>query len=108
MVLQSYSLRKRLQEPVRRKGDLVHPARLALNQRERDVLDLLMQYKTSDEIATRLQIPSSHVEADVEAARLKLGARSRAELALIYTSSHGKMERRAEEPLPSGDHRHCR
>lgn len=56
----------------------------ALTLKQRDVLDLLVQYKTSKEISRILAISPHTVDQRVDAAKGKLGAGSRAELALIY------------------------
>jgi DNA-binding NarL/FixJ family response regulator len=66
-------------------ASLRHPTLTELSQQQRDVLDLLLQFKTSNEIAAKLKISSSVVEANVERATSTLNARSRADLALIYT-----------------------
>jgi DNA-binding CsgD family transcriptional regulator len=56
----------------------------ALTQKQRDALDLLIEFKTSKEISRILHISPHTVDQRVEAAKIKLGASSRAELALIY------------------------
>lgn len=61
----------------------------SLTQKQRDVLDLLMEFKTSKEISRILQISPHTVDQRVEAAKTKLGAASRAELALIYREMVG-------------------
>ena len=63
------------------------PPLARLSRRERDVLDLLLQCKTSNEIAASLEIPPHEVEPGLEKVRSKLRARSRAELVLIYSRS---------------------
>ncbi len=61
------------------------PDRLAsLTQKQRDVLDLLVEFKTSKEISRILNISPHTVDQRVEASKAKLGAASRSELALIY------------------------
>jgi DNA-binding CsgD family transcriptional regulator len=61
------------------------PDRLAsLTQKQRDVLDLLVEFKTSKEISRILNISPHTVDQRVEAAKAKLSAASRAELALMY------------------------
>lgn len=60
-------------------------ARLSsLTDKQRAVLDLLIQFKTSKEISRVLAISPHTVDQRVEAAKVKLGATSRAELALVY------------------------
>jgi DNA-binding CsgD family transcriptional regulator len=66
-----------------------------LTQKQRDVLDLLIQFKTSKEISRILHISPHTVDQRVEAAKTKLGASSRAELALIYRALLG--------PVPPGE-----
>ena len=56
----------------------------SLTQKQRDVLDLLIQFKTSKEISRILDISPHTVDQRVEAAKTKLGATSRSDLALIY------------------------
>jgi DNA-binding CsgD family transcriptional regulator len=67
----------------------------ALTQKQRDVLDLLIQFKTSKEMSRILHISPHTVDQRVEAAKNKLGASSRAELALIYRALLG--------PVPSAE-----
>jgi len=61
----------------------------SLTQKQRDVLDLLMEFKTSKEISRILEISPHTVDQRVEAAKSKLGAVSRSELALIYREMVG-------------------
>lgn len=56
----------------------------SLTQKQRDVLDLLVQFKTSKEISRILEISPHTVDQRVDLAKAKLGASSRAQLALIY------------------------
>lgn len=56
----------------------------SITQRQRDVLDLVLQHRTSKEIARRLDIAPNTVDQRINAARLKLGARDRAETARMY------------------------
>jgi DNA-binding CsgD family transcriptional regulator len=56
----------------------------ALTDKQREVLDLLIEYKTSKEIAKRLAISPHTVDQRIEFAKRKLGARSRQELAVQY------------------------
>ena len=65
------------------------PRLSALTAKQRDVLDLLIEFKTSKEISRILQISPHTVDQRVEAAKTKLGAASRAELALIYRELAG-------------------
>ena len=48
---------------------------------------MLLQVKTSNEIAAELEMSPEQIKTDVETARLKLGARSRAELVMIYSTA---------------------
>ena len=57
-------------------------ARLTAKQRE--VLDLLIQHKTSKEIARRLEISPYTVDQRINFAKDKLGARTRGEAAVAY------------------------
>jgi DNA-binding CsgD family transcriptional regulator len=60
-------------------------ARLSsLTDKQRAVLDLLIEFKTSKEISRVLAISPHTVDQRVEASKVKLGATSRAELALVY------------------------
>lgn len=62
-------------------------ARLALiTERQRAVLDLVVQYWTSKEIARELGISPSTVDQRINAVRDKLGARDRAETARFYAA----------------------
>ena len=56
----------------------------SLTMKQRAVLDLLIEFKTSKEISRILDISPHTVDQRVEAAKTKLGATSRAELAVIY------------------------
>jgi DNA-binding CsgD family transcriptional regulator len=55
-----------------------------LTAKQREVLDLLMQHKTSKEIARELRISSHTVDQRIQFAKEKLGARSRSEAAVEY------------------------
>ncbi len=55
-----------------------------LTRKQRDCLDLLLERKTSKEIARILQITDHAVDLRLTNARMTLGARNRAETALIY------------------------
>ena len=56
----------------------------ALTPKQREVLDLLIEHKTSKEIARRLDISPHTVDQRIEFAKRKLGLRSRNELAAQY------------------------
>ncbi len=70
---------------------------MSLTEKQRAVLDLLVQFKTSKEISRLLAISPHTVDQRVEAAKSKLGAASRAELALIYRDLIG------DAPAPVSD-----
>ena len=55
-----------------------------LTDRQRQVLDLLLDHLTSKEIARRLQVSPYTVDQRIQFARKKLGAKSRSELAVEY------------------------
>jgi DNA-binding CsgD family transcriptional regulator len=55
-----------------------------LTDKQRQVLDLLIQHKTSKEIARRLGISPHTVDQRIQFAKDKLGARSRSEAAVLY------------------------
>jgi DNA-binding CsgD family transcriptional regulator len=55
-----------------------------LTDKQREVLDLLIQHKTSKEIARRLSISPHTVDQRIQFAKEKLGARSRSEVAVLY------------------------
>lgn len=56
----------------------------ALTDKQREVLDLVLDHKTSKEIARRLGISPHTVDQRIHFAKLKLDASSRSELALQY------------------------
>lgn len=56
----------------------------AITPRQRSVLDLVLEHRTSKEIARELNIAPNTVDQRLNAARDKLGARDRAETARIY------------------------
>ena len=60
------------------------PRLSALTDKQRQVLDLLIEYTTSKEIAKRLAISPHTVDQRIEFAKRKLGARSRQDLAVQY------------------------
>jgi DNA-binding CsgD family transcriptional regulator len=55
-----------------------------LTAKQREVLDLLIQHKTSKEIARDLGISPHTVDQRIQFAKEKLGATSRSEVALLY------------------------
>jgi DNA-binding CsgD family transcriptional regulator len=55
-----------------------------LTEKQRDCLDLLLEHKTSKEIARALEISKDTVDQRLKAARETLGARNRAEAAVLY------------------------
>ncbi|MGV3730566.1 MAG: sigma factor-like helix-turn-helix DNA-binding protein [Sphingopyxis sp.] len=55
-----------------------------LTEKQRDCLDLLLEHKTSKEIARVLDISKDTVDQRLKAARETLGARNRAETAVLY------------------------
>jgi DNA-binding NarL/FixJ family response regulator len=59
------------------------PGADALSPRELEVVELLVEGLTNGEIAARLRITERTVHAHVVAARAKLGARSRTQLAVF-------------------------
>lgn len=61
------------------------PTLAALSSQQCEVLDLLLEFKTANEISAELGMPANQVDAVVERARSIIGARSRAELARIYS-----------------------
>jgi DNA-binding CsgD family transcriptional regulator len=58
--------------------------RIKLTDKQREVLDLVVQHQSSKEIARRLGISPFTVDQRIASARKKLGAGSRAELARLY------------------------
>ena len=56
----------------------------SLTAKQREVLDLLIQHKTSKEIARRLDISPYTVDQRIHFAKDKLGARTRGEVAMVY------------------------
>ena len=55
-----------------------------LTAKQREVLDLLIEHKTSKEIARRLEISPHTVDQRIQFAKEKLGASSRSEVAQLY------------------------
>lgn len=65
-----------------------------LTAKQRDVLDLLIEHKTSKEIARLLEISPHTVDQRIQFAKDKLGARSRNEAAAVYrrlVETYGQM-----------------
>lgn len=56
----------------------------SLTDKQREVLDLLLEHLTSKEIARRLQISPYTVDQRINFAKDKLGARTRGEVAVAY------------------------
>ena len=56
----------------------------SLTAKQREVLDLLLEHKTSKEIARRLDISPYTVDQRINFAKDKLGARTRGEVAVAY------------------------
>lgn len=56
----------------------------SVTDRQREVLDLLLQHRTSKEIARELNIAPNTVDQRINAVRDKFGAKDRAETARIY------------------------
>jgi DNA-binding CsgD family transcriptional regulator len=68
-----------------RQRDLNEESLLAsLTEKQRQVLDLLIEHKTSKEIARLLNISPHTVDQRIQFAKEKLGAGSRGELAVVY------------------------
>src|SRR5262245_49126162 len=65
--------------------DLPDPNPLGgLTDKQREVLDLLLEHKTSKEIARLLRISPHTVDQRIQFAKDKLGANSRSEAAVAY------------------------
>jgi DNA-binding CsgD family transcriptional regulator len=73
-------------------------ARLTAKQRE--VLDLLMDHKTSKEIALELNISPHTVDQRIQFAKRQLGVSSRADLARIYRQSKDMSDQTTYENSP--------
>lgn len=67
----------------------ISPRLSALTDKQRDVLDLVLAHKSSKEIARTLGISPYTVDQRITAARQKLGASTRRELALVYGGLRG-------------------
>lgn len=68
-----------------------------LTAKQREVLELLLQHKTSKEIAQILGISPHTVDQRVDGAKDKLGAATRGDLAMIYRRLSGISERMTYE-----------
>jgi DNA-binding CsgD family transcriptional regulator len=68
-----------------------------LTAKQREVLDLLVDHKTSKEIAQTLNISPHTVDQRIQFAKRHLGASSRADLARIYRQSRVMSERTTYE-----------
>jgi len=73
-------------DPVNMQQDLLEgqAALDELTDKQREVLDLLIEHKTSKEIARRLRISPHTVDQRIQFAKDKLGARTRSEAAVFY------------------------
>lgn len=70
------------------------PPLAELTAKQREVLDLLIEHKTSKEIARLLRISPHTVDQRIQLAKDKLGARNRNEAAALYrrlTETYGQM-----------------
>ena len=65
-------------------GDLIENPLLELTAKQREVLDLLIQHKTSKEISRLLGISPHTVDQRIMLARAKLGVATRGEVAQAY------------------------
>jgi DNA-binding CsgD family transcriptional regulator len=86
----------------RRRGqrDLRGPRSLAsLTEKQREVLDLLLEHKTSKQIARQLRISPHTVDQRIQFAKYKLGARTRSEAAVAYRRLLETCERMTYENL---------
>ena len=72
-------------------ADQAHMA--SITDRQREVLDLVVQYRTSKEIARALNISPNTVDQRINGVRTKLGAKDRAETARMYAA----LDRRCRE-----------
>jgi DNA-binding CsgD family transcriptional regulator len=77
-------VRRRVEEPKAVGDDTGDPAFGGLTEKQREVLDLLIEHKTSKEIARLLGISPHTVDQRISFAREKLGAGSRSEVAMAY------------------------
>jgi DNA-binding CsgD family transcriptional regulator len=77
-------------KPARRRGDMgrehseIEFMLAGLTGKQREVLDLLIEHKTSKEIARQLGISPHTVDQRIQFAKEKLGAGSRSEVAQLY------------------------
>lgn len=78
-----------VEQPLAKLDPFMDPVRAkcvldAITPRQRSVLDLILEHRTSKEIARELDIAPNTVDQRLNAARTKLNARDRAETARIY------------------------
>ena len=71
-----------------------------LTAKQREVLDLLLDHKTSKEIAQTLRISPHTVDQRIQYAKRQLGATSRSDLARIYRDYKEVYKRSIYEDLP--------
>jgi DNA-binding CsgD family transcriptional regulator len=80
----------------------------ALTDRQRQVLDLLIEHKSSKEIARALDISPHTVDQRIRFARDKLGVRTRSEVAVAYRrlletygqTAYGNTDIATDDPMP--------
>ncbi|MGV2495990.1 LuxR C-terminal-related transcriptional regulator [Pelagerythrobacter aerophilus] len=70
-----------------------------LTQKQRDCLDLLLERKTSKQIARALEIAKPTVDQRITAARKTLGAADRNEAALLYARLKAMYDRNTYDPM---------
>jgi DNA-binding NarL/FixJ family response regulator len=78
-VIESFTSRSSLRRP--------HPRLAELTEREREVLGLIGEGLSNDEIAARLVVSPATARTHVSRAMVKLGARDRAQLVVIAYQS---------------------
>ncbi|GAA3383089.1 response regulator transcription factor [Cryptosporangium minutisporangium] len=76
--------------------------RVALTQREHDVLDLVVQGHSNEEIAELLFLAESTIKSHLQSLYRKLGARDRAHV-VIYAYEHGLVDRGRPPAGGTGD-----
>ena len=92
---------------VQQEPPMAGTALAGLTERQRQVLDLLIEHKSSKEIARVLGISPHTVDQRIRFAREKLGARSRGEAAVTYRrlletcgqTTYGKLGIAAGQPI---------
>ncbi|HQV02610.1 MULTISPECIES: helix-turn-helix transcriptional regulator [unclassified Novosphingobium] len=72
-----------------------------LTKKQRDVLALVADNRTSKEIAARLGISESAVNQRIEMVRARLGGLPRGELARLYRQKYSPNDLNLEESLPT-------